>query len=197
MWLNKKIIPIIIFLLISFNSFCQDSTWTKYIDQAGITAGIWFPEKNKVMGPQTLFGLSAGLKKKVHSLNLYADFIGLFSKMQDTLKISDNNIIINGKKIEGQQFTISYGYQFLSIGKITSRLEAGIGHCLLTVNPDEEKLQKKYNFLVSGINFKMDLTKNTTLGISIQYYFTKYTPQYKYPEINGNYLSARLIFGFR
>jgi hypothetical protein len=194
---TKKIILISITFLTSFNIFCQDSTWTKYVDQVGITPGIWVPEKNKAIGPQFLVGFSAGFKKKIHSLIVYGDFIGVGTKTKDTLKISDNNVTVNGRRISGQQFTISYGLDVLRKNKFTTRLEAGIGHTAFLINPKDEKLRIKYNSLVPGINFKFDLPKNNSLGLSVQYYFTSYTPSNKYPEVRGNYLSARIIFSFR
>jgi hypothetical protein len=194
---DRKIIIYFILMLSSQNIFCQDSTFVKYVDHVGISAGIWFPEKANNIGTQSLLGISASLKKKIHSLNVYADIIGFRSKTHGTVTVLNNNLPVDVQNIWGQQYSISYGIDVVRISKFTTSLEAGIGHSVIMLNPKAERLQQKYNHIVPGVNFRVDLTKTTVVRLLLQYYLCGYAPVNKYPEITGNYFSARIIFGFR
>jgi hypothetical protein len=153
--------------------------------------------KLDVFGPHPTLGMMGGFKKFRHNFDLVMDI--RMGPSQNEYEFIYKGALMKDDKWTGFYFGLEYTYDFIHAKKIRVGISPGFGFNGITAVPGDDDNDEDSKTLPSydangGLAVKYLFGRTAYAGLQIRYHWV----DHRNPggtELNGNYLSARLIIG--
>jgi hypothetical protein len=153
--------------------------------------------KLDVFGPHPSIGLLCGVRQLRHTLDLVLDI--RFGRSENEYEFIYQGNLLKDDTWTSAYFGLEYTYDFIQSRKIRVGISPGLAYNGITAvtadedHDDDAKILPGYD-VNGGIAFKYAFGKKGYLGLQTRYHWV----DHRNPggtELNGNYLSVRLIVG--
>ena len=153
--------------------------------------------KLDVFGPHPTIGFMGGIKKFRHNFDLVMDI--RMGPSRNEYEFIYKGELLKDDKWTGIYFGLEYTYDFIQTEKIKVGLSPGFGYNGITAvpagndNDEDSKILPSYD-VNGGLVFKYLFGRTAYAGLQLRYHWVDHRNNGG-TELNGNYLSARLIIG--
>ncbi|MFD1552938.1 hypothetical protein DNU06_15965 [Putridiphycobacter roseus] len=168
----------------------------------GLSLGTWVPDNaNKVLGKPLLLGFLVDFKDEKNAYGLTFDLIGWPNHhTTEPIKIKFGDSILTRNEFFGAHLTIDYARELWRKERLIFEGICGIGYGRLTYyNPDKDtEIGKSSIILNPGLSFRYLIGQKLFLQVKTQYCIANYNLNDNVStNLQGNYLTTKLIFGSR